>query len=186
MSYFDEEEYKESKFDLNIWKKVFSHMDPLKKHLYIGIGAAIGLGLIDTLYPLLNRYALDDIIASGTLEKLPYFIAGYLILSATIATLVFTFIIHAGQIQQKLSYILRKKAFKRLHELPFSYYDKTPVGWIMARMTSDSRNLSDILSWSLIDLTWGIFTMIRITIVVLIVNWKLALILIIMLRIIMV
>ena len=186
MSYFDEEEYKESKFDLNIWKKVFSHMDPLKKHLYIGISAAIGLGLIDTLYPLLNRYALDDIIASGTLEKLPYFIAGYLILSATIATLVFTFIIHAGQIQQKLSYILRKKAFKRLHELPFSYYDKTPVGWIMARMTSDSRNLSDILSWSLIDLTWGIFTMIGITIVVLIVNWKLALILIIMLPIIMV
>lgn len=186
MSYIDEEEYAESKFDISVWKKVFGHMNPLRKHLFIGIGAAVCLGIIDALYPLLNRYAYDDIITSGSLEKLPYFIIGYMILSATIAGLVFTFIIHAGQIQQKLSYILRKKAFKKLHELPFSYYDKTPVGWIMARMTSDSRRLSDILSWALIDLAWGMCTMFFITIVVLIINWKLALILLIMLPIIMV
>jgi len=185
MSYIDEEEYTESKFELGVWKNVFGHMKPLKKHLFIGISAAVGLALIDTVYPLINRYALDEIIASGSLEKLPYFIGGYFIISIMIASLVFTFIIHAGQVQQKLSYILRKKAFKKLHELPFSYYDKTPVGWIMARMTSDSRRLSDILSWGLIDLSWGLLTMVGITTVVLIINWKLALILLAMLPIIM-
>lgn len=186
MSFYEEEDYTESKFDLLVWKKIFRFMKPLKKHLYIGIAAAVGLAFIDTLYPLINMYAIDEIIYEGSLEKLPYFIGFFAVVAITIATLVFTFIIHAGQIQQKLSYILRKEAFKKLQELPFSYYDKTPVGWIMARMTSDSRRLSEILSWGLIDLSWGLLTMIGITIVVFIINWKLALILLAMLPIIMI
>lgn len=186
MSYFEEEDYTESKFDLLVWKKIFGFMKPLRKHLLIGMTAAIGLATIDTLYPLVNRYAIDNIIYSGSLEKLPIFIGIYFVVMTSIATLVYTFIIHAGQVQQQLSFILRQKAFRRLHELPFSYYDRTPVGWIMARMTSDSRRLSDILSWGLIDLTWGLLTMIGITIVVFIINWKLALILMLMLPIIMV
>ena len=161
-------------------------MKPLKKHLIIGISAAIGLAVIDTLYPLINKYAIDDIINTGSLAKLPYFIGFYVIVMISIGTLVYTFIIHAGQIQQKLSYILRQRAFKKLHELPFSYYDRTPVGWIMARMTSDSRRLADILSWGMIDLSWGLLTMVGITIVVLVINWKLALILIAMLPIILI
>ena len=93
-----------------------------------------------------------------------------------IGFMVYGFIIQAGQVQQKLSFSLRKRAFKRLHELPFSYYDKTPVGWIMARMTSDSRKLSEILSWGLIDLSWGLLMMVGITIAMFILNFKLALI----------
>ncbi len=181
MNYFDEEEYKDSKFDLAVWRKIFSYMAPLKKHLFIGIGAAVTLATIDTIYPLINRYAIDNIINTGSLELLPWFIAFYIVIIFMIGFLVYTFIMHAGQVQQKLSFILREKAFKKLHELPFSYYDKTPVGWIMARMTSDSRRLSEILSWGLIDLSWGLLTMIGITIVVFIINWKLALILMAML-----
>jgi len=176
MGYFEEEEYQDAKFDINVWKKIISYMKPFKKNVIIGVLAAIVLAAIDTIYPLINKYAIDDIIDSGSLEKLPYFIAFYVVVMFLIAIMVYTFIINAGQVQQKLSFTLRKKAFKRLHELPFSYYDRTPVGWIMARMTSDSRNLSDILSWGLIDLSWGILMMIGITIVMLIINLKLAII----------
>lgn len=176
MNYFEEEEYTDSKFDFEIWRKIFKHMAPLKRYLVIGIGAAIGLAIIDSTYPLINVYAIDNIVETGDLSKLPIFIGLYVIIMITIATLVYTFIINAGQVQQKLSYILRKKAFKRLHELPFSYYDQTPVGWIMARMTSDSRRLSDLLSWGLIDMSWGLLTMIGTTIVMFTRDWRLALI----------
>ncbi len=185
MDFYEEEEYTESKFDFLVWKKIFGHMKPLKKHLIIGMSAAIGLAIIDTLYPLINKYAIDEMVETGSIDKLPFFIGFYVVVMFSIMILVYTFIMHAGQIQQKLSYILRKKAFKRLQELPFSYYDRTPVGWIMARMTSDSRRLSDILSWGLIDLSWGLLTMVGITIVVLVINWQLGLILIGMLPIIM-
>lgn len=176
MSYFEEEEYKETKFDFDVWKKIFGHMAPFKKHIYIGMLAAVVLAGVDIIYPLINRYAIDEIIETGAIENYPTFLGFYIVFITIQAVMVFTFIWNAGQVQQKLSYSLRKKAFKRLHELPFSYYDRTPVGWIMARMTSDSRNLADILSWSLIDLSWGLLMMIGIAVVMFIINFKLALI----------
>jgi len=176
MDYFEEEEYTDSKFDIAVWKKIFSYMRPFRRNLILGILAAVVLAAIDTIYPLINKYAIDEIIDSGSLEKLPYFIMFYIVIMLVIGFMVYGFIINAGQVNQKLSFTLRKNAFKKLHELPFSYYDRTPIGWIMARMTSDSRNLSDILSWGLIDLSWGLLMMVGITIVMLIVNLKLALI----------
>lgn len=176
MKYYEEEEFTNSKFDLVVWKKIIGYISPFKKHIFIGLFAVIILAATDIAYPLMNAYAITNIIETGSLDKLPIFIGFYVFFILLTASMVYVFIINAGQIQRKLSYVLREKAFKRLHELPFSYYDKTPVGWIMARMTSDSRNLSEILSWGLIDLTWGLFMMIGITIVMFIINAKLALI----------
>jgi len=176
MNYFEEEEYQDSKFDIKVWSKIFSYMKPFKRNVILGVLAAVVLAGIDTIYPLINKYAIDEIIQTGSLEKLPYFIGFYIVIMFLIGTMVYTFIINAGQVQQKLSFALRKHAFRRLQELPFSYYDKTPVGWIMARMTSDSRKLSEILSWGLIDLSWGLLMMIGITIAMFILNIKLAII----------
>lgn len=179
MNYIDEEEYTESKFDIKVWVRIFKMMKPFRRHLILGVLSAVALAATDAIYPQINRYAIDNIAATGNLELLPYFIGGYVILMLVIGLNVYSFIIHAGQVQQKLSYTLRKQAFDKLHKLPFSYYDKTPVGWIMARMTSDSRNLSDILSWGMIDLSWGLLMMIFIIIFMFITNWQLALIVII-------
>ncbi|MBN2605539.1 MAG: ABC transporter ATP-binding protein [Bacilli bacterium] len=176
MNYFEEEEYTDSKFDIKVWKKIFAYIKPLKKHFFLGLAAAIVLAIIDTIQPLFSKYAIDEIITNNNLDVLPKFLALYIISMFSIGFMVYLFIIHAGQVQQKLSFALRRKAFSRLQELPFSYYDKTPVGWIMARMTSDSRNLSDILSWGMIDLSWGLLMMIGITVAMLIINLKLALI----------
>ena len=176
MDYFEEEEYTESKFSMDVWKKIFKMMKPFKKDIYIGMAAAGVLALIDALYPQINRFAIDKIAEPKDLTLLPYFIAAYVVIMILIGTMVYTFIMRAGSVQRKLSYALRKRAFEQLQKLPFSYYDKTPVGWIMARMTSDSRNLSDILSWGMIDMIWGGFMMILITLFMFLANWKLALI----------
>jgi len=176
MSHFEEEEYTETKFDAFIWKRILSYMKPLKKYAIIAVMAATVLAVADITYPLINRYGIDTIIETGDLSKLPWFVGMYLIFMVVLATMVFTFIYMAGKIQNQLAYSIREHAFKKLQSLPFSYYDRTPVGWIMARMTSDSRNLSDILSWGLIDLTWGGLMMIGLIVVMLIINFKLALI----------
>jgi len=75
-----------------------------------------------------------------------------------------------------ISYDIRKKGFKHLQELSFNYYDKTPVGWIMTRMTSDSTRLGEFISWGLVDMVWGVSLMFGIVVVMLFMNWKLALI----------
>ena len=178
---FEEESFTSQKLDWNVWKKIFAFMKPLKKFVIGGILSMSALAGTDVIYPLIARFAIDDIInpnlEAGTqdLSKIPMFIGIYLVFMVVQATLVYMFILFAGKIQAELAYNIRKKAFRHLQELPFSYYDRTRVGWIMARMTSDSRNLSDILSWGLIDLTWGLFMMILLVVVMFIVNWQLAL-----------
>lgn len=176
MAYFEEEEYTDTRFDLTIWRRIIGYMKPLKKHVFLAIGAAIVLAIADVTYPLINRFGIDTIIASGELTFLPWFVAMYALYMVVIASMVYGFIVMTGYIQTQLAYIIRDKAFKKLQSLPFSYYDRTPVGWIMARMTSDSRNLSEMLSWGLIDLSWGLLMMIGLVIVMFVINVKLALI----------
>ncbi len=176
MDYIDEEEFSETSFDLSVWKKILSFLAPLKKELIIALLMASVLALSDIGYPLLNRFGIDTIIASGSLDFLPVFIGGYVFYMFAIGTTVFGFIHFAGKIETHLAYFIREKAFKKLHSLPFSYYDQTPVGWIMARMTSDSRKLSDILAWGFIDLVWGSLMMIGLSVAMLVINLKLGLI----------
>jgi len=89
---------------------------------------------------------------------------------------IFFFIDIAGKIETHLTYDIRKKGFLHLQELSFNYYDKTPVGWLMARMTSDSQRLGSFISWGLVDMVWGGSLMILIAVMMLILNLKLALI----------
>jgi ATP-binding cassette subfamily B protein len=178
----DEEEFTSQKFDWLVWKKIFAFMKPLKKYIILGMFAIIVLALTDILYPYISAFAIDDIIQpnrqSGVVDftKLPLLITYFVIFMFVQATMVYLFIIFAGKVQTELAFSIREKAFNHLQELPFSYYDRTRVGWIMARMTSDSRNLSEILSWGLIDLAWGIFLMVFLTIFMFIINWELALV----------
>ena len=178
----DEENFTSQKFDWSTWKKILVFMKPLKKHVIFGILAITVLAVTDIVYPYISAFAIDDIIKpnveNGTADfsKLPVligFFVGFMIIQAA---MVYLFILFAGKIQTELAFNIREKAFNHLQELPFSYYDRTRVGWIMARMTSDSRNLSEILSWGLIDLAWGLFLMIFLTIFMFIINWKLALV----------
>lgn len=178
----DEEEFTSQKFDWLVWKKIFAFMKPLKKYVILGMLAIVVLAMTDILYPYISAFAIDDIIKpnrdSGVVDftKLPLLITYFVIFMVVQATMVYLFIIFAGKVQTELAFSIREKAFNHLQELPFSYYDRTRVGWIMARMTSDSRNLSEILSWGLIDLAWGVFLMVFLTIFMFIINWELALV----------
>ena len=46
--------------------------------------------------------------------------------------------------------------FDHLQKLSFSYFDRTPVGWIMSRVTSDTERIAELVTWGLLDVTWGI------------------------------
>lgn len=179
---YDEESFTSNKIDWNVWKKIFSFMKPLKKKVILSILCMMVLAATDVIYPYISKFAIDGIInpnlEAGTqdLTILWYFIGLYVIFMIIQAVMVYLFILLAGRVQTELAFTIRQKAFTHLQELPFSYYDRTRVGWIMARMTSDSRNLSEILSWGIIDFTWGLFLMVILIVVMLLINIKLALI----------
>ncbi len=68
---------------------------------------------------------------------------------------VFGFIYFAGMLGERIQYDLRRQMFNHLQELSFSYFDRTPIGWIMSRVTSDSGRIADLITWGLLDVTWA-------------------------------
>lgn len=173
---FEEQEFNTDHLDTKLWRRILKHFFVYKKDLTIIFISMISIACVDIAFPYLNKLAIDYfVLENGDLSKLWPFglIYGFLILVQVFV--VYFFIKFTGKVEMQFAYDIRNQAFKKLQELSFSYYDKTPQGWIMARMTSDIGRLADIVSWSIIDLIWGSTLIIGVSIVMLIVNWRLAL-----------
>lgn len=174
MSVLEEQEYSKQ-LDFNIWKKLFKFALPHKKTLKIVAVQMLFITAIDALFPLLNKIAIDNFIIPQTFNGFTLFCIFAVALGAVQAVNVMIMIRNAGRMETSVPFDIRKAVFQKLQELPLSYYDKTPIGWMMARMTSDVKKLGQTLSWNLVDLCWSITSMILMTIVMLVINWKLAL-----------
>ena len=164
------------KIQLSTWKKIISIIFKSKKHLILLMVYSSILAILDGAIPLLNRYAIDEFFVAGNYENWPYFVAANIALAAGFGLAVWGFIYQAGIIEAETSFELRRQAFKNLQRLSYSYFDQTPQGWVMARMTSDARRLSLIISWGLVDFVWAGLSMIIIMVVLYLTFFKLALI----------
>ncbi len=164
------------KYDKAVWKELFTYFRRFKKDFMILVAFMISLAAVDITFPLLTRYAIDTYVIPRNLEGLWIVGVGYLILTVLLSGIVFLFIKHAGKIEMNMLYQLRKDSFEKLQRLSFSYYDKNAIGWMIARTTSDAQKISETVAWGLVDMVWGFAMMLGISVVMLIVNWKLALV----------
>lgn len=172
----EQEIYEENKLNKSIWLEIFKYLKPYKFQFFILSIMMIGLGIIDTIFPLLTKYAIDNFVDKNTIVGIEKFGLVYMLLVAILSITVFAFITLAGKLETQMAYDIRKLGFENLQRLPLSYYDDKAIGWLMARMTSDINRLSETISWSLVDLSWGFSMMIAVSIAMLILNVKLALI----------
>lgn len=172
----EQEIYKTDKLNKSVWKDLFEYLKPYKFQFFILSIMMIGLGILDTIFPLLTKYAIDNFVEKNTLTGIEKFGLVYLGLVLLLSITVFLFITLAGKLETQMAYDIRSLGFENLQRLPLSYYDDKAIGWLMARMTSDINRLSETISWSLVDLSWGFSMMIAVTIAMLRLNAKLALI----------
>ncbi len=162
--------------DIGTWKMILQFARPYRNTmLLLGLFMIFVAG-VDIVMPLLTKYAIDNFIVPVKSEGLFRFSILYFSIAIFQALNVGIFILLAGKVETGVSYAIRRDGFKKLQELSFSFYDKTPVGWLMARMTSDISKLSEIIAWGLVDLVWGSTLMAGIALVMLIMSWKLTLI----------
>lgn len=183
MNSFEEQDYSSEKFSAGIWKKIFKLVLKRKKHLILMVIFVIGLACMDIIYPLLNKYAIEEFFTKKDFSNVNLFVIGYILIAIGYGVSTFGFIKMAGVVESEVGYEIRNEAFNNLQRLPFAYYDKTPAGWIMARLTSDARRLADIISWGLVDMLWGGLTMLGTLIMMFIVEWRLALVIVALLPI---
>lgn len=178
MNHFEEERYENKKIEIGVWKKIIKMVLKRKKNVVFLVIAVLGVAFLDIITPIINTLAIEKFFENRDFTNIHVFILLFIGLAIAFVIVVWGFIRGAGLVEVEIGYELRHEAFVKLQELPFAYYDKTPAGWIMARLTSDSRQLAMILSWGLVDILWGSTTMIGILIFLFIINWKLALVLV--------
>ena len=173
--YFEEEEF-QTQFNGKTLKRILSLVVP---HIKWVIGFLITITLVSAMDAIFT-YLGKQIIDLGIMQKNAQVLVRIVILYASVQVVqafgVFGFVYLAGILGERVRYDLRRQMFNHLQALSLSYYSKTPVGWIMSRVTSDSERVSDLVTWGLVDSTWGFMNIITSMVFMLTINWKLALI----------
>jgi ATP-binding cassette, subfamily B, bacterial len=173
-SVFKEKEYSK-RFDLSLWIKVLKQTKPYRKEM-IFLAFVMGMvAAVDALFPQMTKRAIDHFVTPRHFQGLLTYTIQYLGLIIIQVINIWFLIAVAGKVETSINYSLRKKGYERLQALSFSYYDVTPVGWLISRMTSDIGRLGDLIAWGIVDFAWGVFMMIFLLGFMFAMNWKLAL-----------
>lgn len=151
---FDEDSYQQG-MNLGLWRKLLGYTLNYRFEVIMLATCAIATAIAEIAFPLITRAVIDAIAADGADIDLWLYGGLYFGFTVLLAISVGSFIWFGGKIRTHVSHDIRRDGFRNLQDLSFSYYDFRPVGWLMARMTSDIERLSNILAWGLLDLIWG-------------------------------
>lgn len=160
---------------------VIPYMLRYKKLVIIMMSCGLIGSIVDIITPMFRKYALGHFIAESTLDTLAYFILLYIltILAAGASNYVSCYL--ATRIETTINRDLRDDAFDHLQKLSFSYYNQNSVGYIHARIMSDTSRIGSLMSWSLMDAVWHISYLIGVIAVMFVMNAKLALLVVLIL-----
>ena len=161
--------------NLELWRRLLGYAQLTALKLACFTSATL-TAAAEIAFPLLTRGVIDEISTRGTDANLLIYGAWYAFFTVLLAFSVLGFIWFGGRLRTHVAHDIRMDGFKNLQRLSFSYYDYRPVGWLMARMTSDCERLSNILAWGMLDLVWGSTMMLGIAVSMLFMDVSLALI----------
>ena len=171
----EEEEYT-SPLTMPVFKRILGLLRPHWRWL---VGFMVSIAVVsaqDSVFTYINKNMIDQGILQkdvGTLWRLAGIYAG---IQVSQAILVFVVIYLAGVLGERVQYDLRKMLFNHLQELSLSYYSQNAVGRLMARVTSDTGRVADLMTWGMLDVTWAFMSISTSTVFMMIINWKLGLI----------
>ena len=143
-------------FQLSTWKRLLPFLKPYRWLMLLLILTNIIISVVDVLLPLFQRYAVDHFIEQRSLAGFQTFIAGYVVV---IVLQVLSFVLYtlsAMKMEMHMGRDLKKACFVHLQTLSFSYYNVTPVGYILARVMSDTNKISAITAWDMVDILWAL------------------------------
>ncbi|MBX3354941.1 MAG: ABC transporter ATP-binding protein [Phycisphaeraceae bacterium] len=143
------------RLDWTLWRRLARRTLKYRGPLAGLISGGIGIAIIEGLRPLVNAALLNEVMEHGLTAKVAWLGALWLLLAAIFCAGVFSFIDAAGRLASGLAFDLREDAFGRLQQLPFAYFDRRPVGWLLSRLTSDCTRVSSIAPWVILDLFWA-------------------------------
>ena len=178
MAAYEEQEYHKP-FRLKVWAKMLPFFKPYKKYFAITLGLNIFLAGVDVLTPLFQSYAIDHFIVPDTLEGIGVFAFAYISMIVMQTISVYWSVHAATTIEMCVGKDLKWAQFEHLQTLSFSYYNTTPVGYIHARVMSDTLKIAGVAAWGLVDMFWAFLYVVSVFVIMFALNAQLAVILLV-------
>lgn len=154
--------------------RILPYLKSHKKIFFWMVVTTALASVIDSVYPLFNRYALDHFIALHTLDTIVVFTIGYVLMVVAQCLLNFVSCYFSGKIEMKMNQDLRNAAFNHLQELSFAYFNQNNVGYIHARVMSDTGRIGEMVSWILMDTLYQVTYLIFVFVNMFVIQPKLA------------
>ncbi len=172
----DEDEILGKTYDGHLMSRFVRYVQPYWRRMSFALVLLLGTSGLDLVGPYLTKIAIDRYITPHRPNGLQFILAIYL------AALAFSFILrylmnyHMQYVGQRVMYDLRNHIFSHLQRVPLRFFDTNPVGRLMTRMTGDVDALNDLLTQGLVAIIGDAVTLVAIVIIMLILNWQLALV----------
>ena len=171
----EEQEYTKN-FDIRIWKRVLPFLAPFKGCVAVMLIFNLICSLVDIVMPLFQRYAIDHFIGQGSLAGIWKFGVVYALVVLGQFLSVVCFTRASAVLEMSVGKTMKRACFVHLQELSFSYYNVTPVGYILSRVMSDTDRIAGMVAWNVSDMLWAFVYVLGVFVAMLLLNWKLALI----------
>ena len=166
----------ENRLDLRVWKKIIPFFAPHRNKLLLIAAMMLFSAVVDAVVPLFTRYAVNNFVVAGTTDGMGSFVLLYLILVLlqTATTVIYSRL--SMEIEMYSSRELKRQCFIHIQKLPLSYFSRNSVGYVLARVMSDTNHISGMIAWALMGLVWQAFYLISLIVSMFFVSWKIAII----------
>ncbi len=154
---YDLEQDVQKKLSFALWGRVLKLGRAHWRKIALCSLMMVVLGITESAQPLLTRYAIDEFVVAKNTSKMLGFGLIYLLIILADFAATYVFLLLAARVEWGINYDIRALGFRKLQELPFSYYDRMPVGNLLTRLTSDTSQIGEALGWGMIDFIWAIF-----------------------------
>lgn len=154
--------------------KILPFAKKYKKRIIAMILMGLFSSLVDSCYPLFNQYSLNHYVGEKTLDTLGIFIMLYIGILIVQVSLNFISVFWVSKTELDLNRDLRNTSFNHLQELSFAYFNQNNVGYIHARVMSDSGKIGELMSWRMMDVVWNGSYILFVMINMVRISWRLA------------
>ncbi len=160
--------------------KLYTYIKPYLPKIILMVSLGVISSLFDSVFPIFNRFALDNFVAKKTLEGLPLFIVLYFVILIIQVVDNYVTCDLCGQVEMGMDRDLRNASFNHLQELSFDYFNRNNVGYIHARVMSDTGKIGVMVSWRMMDIIWNGAYIVWVLVMMLVMNVRLAAFVIVM------
>ena len=171
-----EQNYQKQKIKLSTWRQLLEGEGHRRKYFILILVCGMAMGLCNVLSSLLNMYVMDHFLAARRLQGFVPVAALVVLTQLGYAVTAYGFGSGAGKLESHLTADVRFRCFEKLQTMSFSYFDKTSVGHLLTRLTSDVTRTMETISWSSSGIGFGAVFLVASIVCMFWVNSKLAVI----------